>query len=398
MNNELNKIDKYILASNKSIILANLINSLITLLLIVISFFGIIRPIYYNAYQSKKDEEISLNKEKILEIGKDSHLIYYNNKTNAISNVDGLYKIFVYQNIKYCYEKYAEIYKEDLDNVGYLTKKDFFKDVKENDYLNNDLAYFMTTYIIDKVDKNNNKILEVLDNDYKKYFIDTFIDINNTGSNFFTFDGDYNTLPRLNIDTCRYLFQYNVMKSNYSTLRNVDNEFSNYFTKLYKTAGDYLLKYKDYNDSFYRYEKLYNTKSNNLLGLIFLSYIISISISELLIPLVNKKSRTIGEYIFKLSRLNQDKSFNKITILKNYLLAFIKHFYLLFFIIFIEGSLNLLTFKFLVLGNLTISFLHIISLFIILSSISLILKLSSKTQRSLGERIFKFRYYQETIS
>ena len=120
--------------------------------------------------------------------------------------------------------------------------------------------------------------------------------------------------------------------------------------------------------------------------------------NKLLIPLVNKKSRTIGEYIFKLSRLNQDKSFNKITIFKNYLLAFIKHFYLLFFIIFIEGSLNLLTFKFLVLGNLTISFLHIISLFIILSSISLILKLSSKTQRSLGERIFKFRYYQETIS
>ncbi len=398
MNNELNKKDKYILASNKSIILANLINSLITLLLIVISFFGIIRPIYYNAYQYKKDEEITLNKEKILEIGRDSHLIYYNNKTNAISNVDGLYKIFVYQNIKYCYENYSEIYKEDLDNVGYLTKKDFFKDVKENDYINNDLAYFMTTYIIDKNDKDNNKILDVIDNDYKKYFIDTFMDISNSGSKFFTFDGDYNTLPRLNVNTCRYLFQYNVMKSNYSTLRNVDNEFSNYFTKLYKTAGEYLLNYKEYNESFYTYERLYNTKSNNLLGLIFLSYMISISISELLIPLFNKKSRTIGEYIFRLSRLNEDKSFRKITILKNYLLAFIKHFYLLFFIIFIEGSLNLLTFKFLILGNLTISFLHIISLFIILSSISLILKLSSKTQRSLGERIFKFKYYQETIS
>lgn len=398
MNNELNKKDKYILASNKSIILANLINSLITLLLIVISFFGIIRPIYYNTYQYKKDEEISLKKEKILEIGRDSHLIYYNNKTNAISNVDGLYKIFVYQNIKYCYENYSEIYKEDLDNVGYLTKKDFFKDVKENDYINNDLAYFMTTYIIDKNDKDNNKILDVIDNDYKKYFIDTFMDISNSGSKFFTFDGDYNTLPRLNVDTCRYLFQYNVMKSNYSTLRNVDNEFSNYFTKLYKTAGEYLLSYKEYNESFYTYERLYNTKSNNLLGLIFLSYMISISISELLIPLFNKKSRTVGEYIFRLSRLNQDKSLNKITIIKNYLLAFIKYFYLLFFIIFIEGSLNLLTFKFLILGNLTISFLHIISLFIILSSISLILKLSSKTQRSLGERIFKFKYYQETIS
>lgn len=394
MNKKLEE-NKYLLPTNSKIFLSNLFDSLIVFVLMIVTFFGIIRPIYNTNYQNEADVALNENKNKIVEIGKESHLFYYNDKFNTISEVSSLYKYFVMQNIKYCYENYPEIYKDDLDNVGYETKKDVFENYKTFDYSNVDLAYFMTTYLVDKKDNNGQLILEDAS---KNYFIDAFLDINNSGGEFYIFDGNYDVLPRLKVDVCRYLFQYHVMSVSYSTLRETNENFEKYYVNLYKKAGNFLLKINDYNEALTNYNNLYKTKNKNLISFILLSYLISVSLYSIIIPLFLKDKATLSDLVFKLRRLDFNKKPTNKSYFVNIFSLLIKQFYLILIICFIENGANLLSFKFIEIGVFTISIFHIGGLFIILTLISMIIKFSSKNHRSISERIFKVQYFEKVIS
>ena len=394
MNKKLEE-NKYLLPSNSRIFLANLFDSLVIFVMTVVAFFGIIRPIYFSKYQEKADIVLNENKNEILKIGQESHLFYYNDKFNTISDVSSLYKYFVLQNIKYCYENYPNIYKEDLDNVGYETKKEIFKNYKSFDYSNVDLAYFITNYLTDKKDNSGQLILE---NNSKNYFIDSFLDINSKGSEFYIFDGDYDDLPRLKVDVCRYLFQYHVMNISYSTLRETDASFEKYYVNLYKEAGNLLMKINEYSAALTTYNDLYKTKNKNLISFILLSYLISLSLYMVIIPLFLKDKQTLSDLVFKMKRLDFNKKQTDKSYFVNIFSSFIKQFYLILIICFIENGANLMSFTFIEFGAFTISIFHIGGLFIILSLISMIIKFSSKNHRSISERLFKVQYFEKVIS
>lgn len=388
------KPEALLLSKASKIFYVNIFDAFLSLLCSVLLFFGVINPILNaTGYQ----EEIVLknkNAETALKIAEESKLLVYNEEKNAISTVESLYKVYIYQNIKMCYEEYSEIYKEDLDNSGYSTKKEFFETVKINSYENDFLGYFYTNYIVDKVNDDGNKVVDYALEESKEYFVNNVLDINNKGKEFFEFDGDYNNLPRLKKDTCRYLFEYHVMNISYSTLRELDRNFFNYFKDKYIEAGNVLCSYDTYRIPLETYNNLYKIVENKTLIAEITGFFSGLIICYLVLPLSLKHSRTLGQLIFKMVRYDEEKKEEKSYILPQFIVSIIRVFPInLLLIFFIGGGVNLLNFHFLEIGNFTLNILHLILLTFIIDIIWLIALFVSKPKRGFLSKMTHSNYY-----
>ena len=327
----------------------NVIESLFILIGTIILFYAVARPILF--YATPYLNDINLKEKsgnELTDILVESNLAEYDKKTNVLSTVDSLYSSFVYKNIKYCYESYKDIYKENLDEYGYETKLDFFNSVEEINYQNDNLGYFYTEYIIGKLDVNGDLIINIDDSNKYNYFIYEVLDIDEEGSKFFEYDkNDLSIYPHLKLDVCRYLFQYHLMDVSYSTLRDTDNEFYNYFKDRYKEAGNYLLMYSDYEENLSLYNNLYDKTELNLLSTSILSYIGSLFIFSFIIPLCFKDKETLSLKLFKCKRLNKKDKSTYLNYFLDGLKSFLYNFYTLLFSLFIFGGTNLLNIHFL---------------------------------------------------
>ena len=304
-----NKEYTYLIAKRSRSFMAMALDSIIVCILTIVLFYAGANPILnangQNDLIALKDEESS----KLMSILKDSHLAAYDDETGVLSTPESLYNVFVYQNIKYCYENYPEIYKDDLDEYGYETKKEFFKDVNEISFDNDYLGYFYTNYIIDKKDLNNENILDINKDNANEYFVNEVLDLNKEeGSKFFEINNnDYSCYPRLNKDVCRYLFQYHLMNVSYSTLRDVDNAFYNYFLDRYVEAGNYLLEYEEYANALNNYNSYYDQIQSNLLTAVILTYTVIILIYYFIIPVFLPNKSSFAGFLLKIHRLTDDK-------------------------------------------------------------------------------------------
>ena len=377
----------------------NVIESLFILIGTIILFYAVARPILF--YATPYLNDINLKEKsgnELTDILVESNLAEYDKKTNVLSTVDSLYSSFVYKNIKYCYESYKEIYKENLDEYGYETKLDFFNSVEEINYQNDNLGYFYTEYIIGKLDVNGDLIINIDDSNKYNYFIYEVLDIDEEGSKFFEYDkNDLSIYPHLKLDVCRYLFQYHLMDVSYSTLRDTDNEFYNYFKDRYKEAGNYLLMYSDYEENLSLYNNLYDKIELNLLSTSILSYVGSLFIFSFIIPLCFKDKETLSLKLFKCKRLNKEDKSTYLNYFLDGLKSFLYNFYTLLFSLFIFGGTNLLNIHFLEIGVFTFNSLHLILLSLIVNTISLLILLIKKNSQGLFSLITKTKYFENIL-
>ena len=377
----------------------NVIESLFILIGTIILFYAVARPILF--YATPYLNGINLKEKsgnELTDILVESNLAEYDKKTNVLSTVDSLYSSFVYKNIKYCYESYKEIYKENLDEYGYETKLDFFNSVEEINYQNDNLGYFYTEYIIGKLDVNGDLIINIDDSNKYNYFIYEVLDIDEEGSKFFEYDkNDLSIYPHLKLDVCRYLFQYHLMDVSYSTLRDTDNEFYNYFKDRYKEAGNYLLMYSDYEENLSLYNNLYDKTELNLLSTSILSYVGSLFIFSFIIPLCFKDKETLSLKLFKCKRLNKKDKSTYLNYFLDGLKSFLYNFYTLLFSLFIFGGTNLLNIHFLEVGVFTFNSLHLILLSLIVNMISLLILLIKKNSQGLFSLITKTKYFENIL-
>ncbi len=377
----------------------NVIESLFILIGTIILFYVVARPILF--YATPYLNDINLKEKsgnELTDILVESNLAEYDKKTNVLSTVDSLYSSFVYKNIKYCYESYKDIYKENLDEYGYETKLDFFNSVEEINYQNDNLGYFYTEYIIGKLDVNGDLIINIDDSNKYNYFIYEVLDIDEEGNKFFEYDkNDLSIYPHLKLYVCRYLFQYHLMDVSYSTLRDTDNEFYNYFKDRYKEAGNYLLMYSDYEENLSLYNNLYDKTELNLLSTSILSYVGSLFIFSFIIPLCFKDKETLSLKLFKCKRLNKKDKATYLNYFLDGLKSFLYNFYTLLFSLFIFGGTNLLNIHFLEIGVFTFNSLHIILLSLIVNMISLLILLIKKNSQGLFSLITKTKYFENIL-
>jgi hypothetical protein len=377
-------------------IITHIIDGLFVLILGIALFFVVCYPILNNSSYVTFKEDKKENCDVMLTILNESKLAVYNDKTNALSTDESMYKVFILQQIKYCYEIYPDEYKKDLDDDGYLSYVEKMEDVKVDSYDNNCLGYFYTEFIIGKLDKNNEVIVEYTKEESKEYFLTQVIDCDKAGKDIFKCD-DKNSLPRLTVDTCRYAFEYYVKGANYSTLRDLDSKFYNYFISLYKDAGDLLLRYSKYETSFNNYEQLYSLINNINLLCIFLSFTISFVILMVLVPLLNKRRQTFSSMIFKVMYFDKKMNCNLCKTLINSGLYYVLFFFVTFFMSLIFGN-QLFNYTFLTIGLLTLKLIHLCGISLIISLISIFVLAISKSKNSLVEMITKTDLYDITIS
>jgi len=388
--------EKVILAKKGKIIYTKLLNLLFLITLFFVNYFAISRNIllYGTSYQSDKQLK-EKSGEEVIKIGVESHLIKYYEDSNAISTVEGLYKIYVVSNIKLCYEAYPYIYKEELDKYGYLEKKETVNAYDIESWESGFLEQFYLDYIIEKTNKEGNRIVSYTNETKYEYFIENVLDLSNSGKDYFVYDeNNYKILPHFNLDIARYLFQYNIMGVNYSTLRNVDNEFYSYFKNVYQNALSILMEVEDYSISLSTYNSMYYKTNNFLCLTIVLTFIFSFLIIFLIVPLINKKHQNIVEIILKLIKLDQNKEIKIKYIfisLINDLILSLSIFFLFFLVI---GGSTLINYTLIKIGVFTINSLHISIFNLFISLLNLIIRLIKKDSRALEEKIFKINYYE----
>ncbi|MDY4937443.1 MAG: hypothetical protein SO087_04535 [Candidatus Onthovivens sp.] len=387
-------------ASKKRILFSNLLESIFLFLSSLILVFAVGMPIVNNnsTYQNALTNNVTY-KDNMLEIGTSSKLFFYNEEFNNISTLDSIYYVYVIQNIKMCYEEYGDIYKEELDNYGYSTKKDFMDNFLIASYETDFLGYFYTSFILNKVDTND-ELLVNYNTSYngKFYYVNNVLKINEEGKEFFTFDNNYDKLPRLNVDICRYLFQYHVMDVSYSTLREVDASFYNYFKEIYSNAGDLLLKYKDYQINFNLYNETYEVIHSYKMYAGVFSFLISFVIFECIFPIFNKNKVNPSNLILSLARLNNYKDNSLKIILVNMICSLFKYFYISMFILLILGGINTLNFTLIEVGVFTISTYHLSVLSLFLGVISILTLTINKNNKGLSSLISKSIYFEKFIS
>lgn len=392
---EKNKEYTYLPAKRSRSFMAMALDSMIVCILTIVLFYAGANPILnangQNDLIALKDEE----SDKLTSILNDSHLAAYNDETGVLSTPESLYNVFVYQNIKYCYETYPEIYKDDLDEYGYETKKEFFEDVNEISFDNDYLGYFYTNYIIDKKDLNNENILDINKDNANEYFINEVLDVNKEeGSKFFEIDNnDYSCYPRLNKDVCRYLFQYHLMNISYSTLRDVDNAFYNYFLDRYVEAGDYLLEYEEYANALNNYNSYYEQIQSNLLTGVILTYTVTILIYYFIIPVFVPNKSSFAGFLLKIHRLTDDKKSKIYIYFLTGINSYLHNFFTLLVSTLLTVGVNTLNFHFAELGVFTFNILHIILLSLIINVISIIVFCVRKDGKGLFSLITKTNYY-----
>lgn len=388
--------------NKNSILLADKKKILYSKLLDAIIFIALFFVIYYSAsYQILKatsyKNDLTLKENyatEVINIGVESKLYEYDEETKVISTVESVYTQFIYRNIKLCYEKYPEIYKEDLETYGY--DDETFKNIDIETYENGHLSQFYLNFIIDKVDKHNNKIVNYTEENKYEYYVLNVLKVKDEGSEFFDYvENDYETLPRLKKDICRYLFQYNVKNISYSTLRTVDSNFYNFFVSIYQEAGDLLMKYDSYNNAFNNYEYYYELVNKELLNTVLITFLISFIILYIVVPQIFKNNMTLGRFFLKIVKLSNEKEYKIKGFFIETLFNLIKCFCLFAFFTLVAGGLNLVNFKFLTIGIVTISSLHVSLLAIIYSFISFIFLLARKTNDGLSEMAAGLYYYED---
>lgn len=385
----------FIIPKRSRIFISNVLDALFVFLLTLICYFIGAYPILNSIGQNSLVSEKNENAAEIVQILQDSHLALYDKSKNIISDVDTIYNIFVYQNIKYCYEEYPDIYKKELDEYGYESKKESLSTISSSSFENDYLAYFYTSYILNVKNKNGEKLVDYSSNTSKEYFINEVLDLDKTdGQNFYETTSSYDVYPRLKIDICRYLFQYNLMGVRYSTVIDTNNNFYNYFLKRYEEAGELLLKYDKYSEALSNYNVAYMQIENNELFSLLSCYFISIFLLFIVFPLFNENKTTLGMSLMKVCRVNiKNKTTKKIYFL-NAINSILHNFFIILIAGLIIGGPNLLNYHFIFIGVFTINLLHFVLLSLIVNVISLLMFLGRKDKKGLFSLTTKCSYVQ----
>ena len=389
--------NKVLPASFGKVFGAKIVDCFILILFSFAIFLGICFPILQNSsYVQLIDNKDKASKQMLSELN-DSKLAVYNEKTGVLSTDESMYKVFVLQQIKYCYETYPDVYKTDLEDDGYLNYTEKLSDVFIDSYNINCLAYFYTNYIVDKLDHNGNRIVDFGSKSSKEFFIFDVIDCEGNGKEFFTYNNKED-LPHFTKDICRYMFEYHIKNVSYSTLRSVDDSLFDFFIEKYKAAGDLLLKYKNYSEPFNEYNTCYNQINYINLLCVILCYFSSYLIFIVSIPLLNKKHQTIGFMIFKIVRLDKNRTINIKSTIIDSVFDFFTYFFVTFFVSLVFVGYTVFNFTFLTFGVLTLKLIHLCGISLILDIISIFIRILSSQKRGLGSRVSGTNIFEYFIS
>lgn len=308
--------------------LVNLIDSISILLCAFILLGTISVPIYYGVVKEKEEEATALRKE-MTEIGLESKLLHVFDDGAAYS-LNNFYAYWVRVLLKYTYENSDYDMDSDPDNYKeFKNEFDVFPSITNNpDYVDDDfIGYYYTKYAVDKVDSENNKIVDYKGKDPKQYFYEDVLLIGEDNKFFEKpVDGNYPLLKKEVRTDLFTIHLMNISKSEY------DNEFFAFFTTAFENAGNLLLKEERYHTPYIKYVDL----DKDLQLFYSLSIVLSISIAYIvslgILPIFFRYKRTIGHLVMKNVMLDEemDLSFKSHALRFGY--GLIRHFYLIMII------------------------------------------------------------------
>lgn len=364
--------------------LIELINFSFIFLLSILLTFGVSKPILNNSNFKKNEEILNSYKTELFRIGSTSKLMIYDESTNTVLDFNSTYRQYILENILYSYNCDDEI-KNDLENIGFSSYNYAFTNIKYIDYSCDLIGYFYTSWIVDKKDSDGNNIVNYNLTNSKDYFLSNVLKIESDGYKYYQLNSDKELLPYFTKDTSRYFFEYYVKGVSYSTLRELDTSFYNYFKKIYKNAGDLLAKYSEYSSISLAYNNLYNEINKKSVLISVLIYFSSYFVY--LIVYCICRFKTIGELIFHAYRLDRKKERSVGSNISYSIFNMFKFFVITPLItLFIGGSnaVDILLFK---IGVITVRIMHIAFIPFLYLIISVFFLFLSESKRSLTDRI-----------
>lgn len=338
-----------------------LLNSICVFLCSLIVYSSIFIPIYSTSYRSKSEQSIQLRNDMI-EIGESSKLLHmYDNNSSSFS-LNEYYQYWVRILLKYSYENSG--YDLTSDEEGYKNYENDFKHIpeikNETSYVDDDLiGYFYTNYIGDKLDSDNNKILDTGLKTYKQYFYEDVL--LKPEEDFFEnpIDGNY---PFIKKEVRTELFKVHVLQLGNSEL---DRKFFSFFVSEFEKAGNLLLKEERYALPYAKYSELIK----ELQAFYTISLFISLASGYLIIigilPLFLRYKRTIGHLIMKDITLDTSMNLGVTKHVIRFIYGLIRYFYLIIPLGFIIspgilfnvfGYISNIPFNLFIIGVLTLIF------------------------------------------
>lgn len=312
---------------------------------------------YIEAVKSK-----DLQYTEIINLGKESYLFKVDDQGVLYTN-EMVAKYYMLQHIKLAYQYDNKIF----DDIGYDETKINSKIEKAS--LTNDIFYnFYTNFIPNKLDSDGKLVLEV--SDYKNYFYKEVLKINEQNSLFISANDA--ELPHFQVDKAKYLYEYIVQKKSYSTATKTYEETLNIFGGIYEQCGQLLKKYAPYQNAYDDYTDAFNFLNTWNFNCILISYFSTFGILFLIVPLFEKKQRTLGNKIFKIFKVNKKDSLNMVNLGLSVISQMLEFFFVFACLAICYSSKILINLSIFKIGQMSIN----ISTFLLISIIFDIISIS----------------------
>lgn len=376
--------------------LSSLLNMIFILLASFLVFFASFYPI---GESLNKAEEIQMNKDTdtLIDMAKDSKLLHTfdNGKSYNIYNT---YEFYIRTLLKYDYEHSDYNLEEDVEK--YKEKQDEFKsfiDITTSENTVNDdlIGDFYTQYMPNKLNSENQPIIDYKGLTYKNYFYYEILDIDGVGNEFFldSVDGNY---PHLKDSVRKAIYNYNFLKNLQNDYYDTDTAFFNYFVKIFNNAGEQLKQYNDYGILLDSTNASFTKLLNYDFVAVFVSFFVSYLILMVIVPLLNKDKRNLAEIILARAYLREDELGHPYVSLPSFFIRSVYGLFKYFFIIFIFSmfiNINVAFGEIFSIGIFPVSIflLSITSLF--LNSISTCVSIVRLDKKNLENLISSTRVY-----
>lgn len=273
---------------------------------LVVNTFGVTKTTQNQAMEVEK---------KLYQYVDDTHLLYHTN--NNLVDKDIVTERIIKANVLYRFSLSEET-KDKLTSSVYNGFKPL--DLKSN--IDGDgLYYYYNVFKPTNIESFNeieissefNYVKDVLNNNEKNYFELSEI-------------GEF-SYPLINLETANKLDEY-FRNSNYTTGKEIyDYLFELFNNKIDSAIKEVVTYYTPYVDANHEHELLVNKMLNIRGNTLLFSYLLSVIISYLVLPLIFKQGKTLGFKVFKMTVVTK-KEYEPsiINVLLNFVLAIISNF------------------------------------------------------------------------
>ncbi|MCQ2742066.1 MAG: hypothetical protein MJ239_02040 [Bacilli bacterium] len=364
---------------------SSLINALLVCLLSVGFYFSIFQTIKYTSMKGdvdRKENSYSL----ILKEGRESGLLKGNESNTMVFSCSNYYEFFVAELLKHDYLSPYYDYEKDPD--GFKKAESKFKDIPQieidgNQIKDDYLGHFYTSYVIGRVDEGGNKLVTYSQEDSVSSYINGILSANDPskGGAFFDYIDD-STFPILKSNVRTLLFGYVINSIVTDATKNMDQKFYSYFQGVFDGAQDLLMKDSVYGAAYRNFEES-NSKllSFDTIG-VFVSFGIASLIAMIVIPLIAKKGRSLGNIITKTQYVQENDSFETKNLLLLFLISIPKYIFVIGIFVLISNQQILLSPWFHVFGK-GVNGLFLLAASLIVDAASIIITLVHPDNRNL---------------